>query len=106
GSGPRRAVVDSLHAEPVEPRGVALGDPPPLVRRDAVQDPFKDRAGAREGRLRVGIVRTPHELVDADQRAVADTEVIFLEAHEHVAVEEVARQGATRVAVPALAAGA
>src|SRR3989441_5036309 len=86
--------------KPVEVRHVRSGDLPPLLGRHAVQDALQDDPRAWEGRFGMRIVRPPEEQVDADERAVADTNGIFLEAEEHVAVEEVTRSRVPSVAMP------
>src|SRR5687767_8604756 len=90
-------LLESVEACRVRPR-----DAPALVLGHAGEDALQDLARARERRLRVRVVRAPHQRVDADEVAVADAEAVLLEAQEDVPPEEVARQGVALEPVPAV----
>jgi mono/diheme cytochrome c family protein len=99
-----QGVIDSV--EVVQPRHVRVRDLPAVGLRHAIEDAFEDLTRPREGGLRVRVVRSPHQQIDADEVAVADAQAVLLEAQEDVAAEEVAGQHVAREAVPARSARA
>src|SRR5215831_7117707 len=78
--------------EVIQSGGVFAGDLTLLLVGHAAQDAVDDGARLGKGRLSMGVVRAPHQIIHADVRPELDAQGIFLEADEDVLAEEIARQ--------------
>src|SRR5262245_51228065 len=78
--------------EVIQSGGVFAGDLTLLLVGHAAQDAVDDGARLGKGRLRMGVVRAPHQIIHADVRPELDAKGVFLEADEDVLAEEIARQ--------------
>ena len=65
-----------MSLEAIQARDVGPGDLPGFILRHAEQDAFQDLTRARERRFGVGVVGAPHELIDANEGAVADAKAV------------------------------
>src|SRR5712692_7154981 len=63
-----------------------------LLVGHAVEDAVDDFARPGKGRLSMGVVRAPQQIVHAYIRPELDAKSVFLEADEDVLAEEIARQ--------------
>src|SRR5919198_652714 len=92
--------------EMIQPGGVLAGNLHSLLVRNILEDVRHDLTGFGKRRLGVRIVRSPHQVLDADVRPQLDAEVVLLEADEDIAPEEIAGEQAVLEALPCDAHGA